>query len=172
MLHKIENSTQTIFNNNKVWHVWIWDQSLQSCLTLYDPMTIACQVPLSIGILQARILEWVAMPSSKGIFLTQELKQHPLHLLHYRWILYYWAIEEAHNKVYWLPKLNSSCRRGFRVSWSRKSSKTHVTHIFPFWHLYYLLHPKTHCSHVHRMPPIGTRAQWLLIHIQWEADFW
>ena len=28
--------------------------------------TVACQAPLSMGILQARILEWVAMPSSKG----------------------------------------------------------------------------------------------------------
>ena len=27
---------------------------------------VACQAPLSIGILQARILEWVAMPSSRG----------------------------------------------------------------------------------------------------------
>ena len=27
---------------------------------------IACQAPLSLGILQARILEWVAMPSSRG----------------------------------------------------------------------------------------------------------
>ena len=28
--------------------------------------TIACQAPLSMGILQVRILERVAMPSSKG----------------------------------------------------------------------------------------------------------
>ena len=28
--------------------------------------TMACQAPLSMGILQARILEWVAMPSSRG----------------------------------------------------------------------------------------------------------
>ena len=27
---------------------------------------VACQAPLSMGILQARILEWVAMPSSRG----------------------------------------------------------------------------------------------------------
>ena len=27
---------------------------------------VACQTPLPMGILQARILEWVAMPSSKG----------------------------------------------------------------------------------------------------------
>ena len=28
--------------------------------------TVVCQAPLSVGILQARILEWVAMPSSRG----------------------------------------------------------------------------------------------------------
>ena len=30
------------------------------------PWTVARQAPLSMGILQARILEWVAIPSSKG----------------------------------------------------------------------------------------------------------
>jgi len=30
------------------------------------PWTVACQVPLSMGILQERILEWVVMPSSRG----------------------------------------------------------------------------------------------------------
>ena len=30
------------------------------------PWTVACQAPLSMGILQARILERVAMPSSRG----------------------------------------------------------------------------------------------------------
>ena len=41
-------------------------QLLQSCPTLYDPMD--CSPPGSSvhGILQARILEWVAMPFSKG----------------------------------------------------------------------------------------------------------
>ena len=37
----------------------------QSCPTLCDPWTAAHQAPLSMGILQARILEWVAMPSSR-----------------------------------------------------------------------------------------------------------
>ena len=32
----------------------------------WPPWTVACQVPLSTGILQARILEWDAMPSSRG----------------------------------------------------------------------------------------------------------
>ena len=41
-------------------------QSLQSCLTLCDP--IDCSLPRSSvhRILQARILEWVAMPSFRG----------------------------------------------------------------------------------------------------------
>ena len=47
-------------------------KSLQSCLTLYD--SLDCSPPGSSvhGILQARILEWVAMPSSRGSsFLTR-----------------------------------------------------------------------------------------------------
>ena len=44
------------------------DMLLQSCLTLCDPMN--CSPPRSSvhGILQARTLEWVATPSSRGSF--------------------------------------------------------------------------------------------------------
>ena len=44
----------------------------RSCLTLCDPMD--CSQPGSSvhGIFQARILEWVAMPSFRGIFPTQD----------------------------------------------------------------------------------------------------
>ena len=38
----------------------------QSCLTLWTPWTVAHQPPLFMGILQARILEWVAMLFSRG----------------------------------------------------------------------------------------------------------
>ena len=42
-------------------------RSLPSRVRLFvTPRTVAHQAPLSIGILQARILEWVAMPSSGG----------------------------------------------------------------------------------------------------------
>ena len=34
--------------------------------SLRPPWTVAYQASLSMGILQARILDWVAMPSSKG----------------------------------------------------------------------------------------------------------
>ena len=37
-----------------------------SCLTLCDPMDCSLQATLSMGTLQARILEWVVMPSSRG----------------------------------------------------------------------------------------------------------
>jgi len=39
---------------------------IQLCLTLWAHGCVAHQTPLSMGILQARILEWVAMPSSRG----------------------------------------------------------------------------------------------------------
>ena len=59
---------------------WWWDQShifllrqlmvhaklLQSCLTLCNPMDCSPPGPSVNGILQASILEWVAMPSSRG----------------------------------------------------------------------------------------------------------
>ena len=48
-------------------HAYMHAKSLQSCLTLCDPMD--CNPPGSSvhGILQAGILEWVAMPSSRDL---------------------------------------------------------------------------------------------------------
>ena len=40
---------------------------LQLCPTLYDPVDFSFPDLLVHGILQARILEWVAMPSSRGL---------------------------------------------------------------------------------------------------------
>ena len=44
-------------------HVWLF----------VIPWTVACRAPLSMGILHARILEWVAMPSSGGSSQPREL---------------------------------------------------------------------------------------------------
>ena len=41
-------------------------KSLQSCLTLCDPMDCSLTGSSVHGILQARILEWDTMPSSRG----------------------------------------------------------------------------------------------------------
>ena len=46
-----------------------WEKDVLSRSVMSDfsiPWTVAHQAPLSMGILQARILEWVAMPSSRG----------------------------------------------------------------------------------------------------------
>ena len=45
----------------------------QSCLTLCDPMDCNLQDSSVPGVLQARRLGWVAVPSSRGSFLTQGL---------------------------------------------------------------------------------------------------
>ena len=66
----------------------------QSCPTLCDPTD--CSPPGSSvhGILQARILEWVAMPSSRGSsrpmyhLLDPCIKHASPRLVHCRWILY------------------------------------------------------------------------------------
>ena len=39
---------------------------LQSCPTLYDPIDYSPSGSSIHGVLQARILEWVAIPSSRG----------------------------------------------------------------------------------------------------------
>ena len=53
--------------------------------TLCDPMDHSLPGFSVHGILQAGILEWVAVSSSKGIFPIQGSNQR---LLHCRWILY------------------------------------------------------------------------------------
>ena len=57
-----------------------------SCLTLCDPMDYSPPGSSVHGILQARILEWVAIPISRGIFSTRGLKPG---LLQCRQILYH-----------------------------------------------------------------------------------
>jgi len=65
-------------------------KSLQSCPTLCDPMD--CSPPGSCvpGILQARILEWVSIPSSGGssqprdqTCISYKLPQNPLQIVEY-----------------------------------------------------------------------------------------
>ena len=64
--------------------VCVCAQSLESYPNLCD--CLDCSLPGSSvhGILQERILEWVAIPSSRGIFLTQGLNPCLLCLLHWQ----------------------------------------------------------------------------------------
>ena len=49
---------------SSVYNACVWNH--QSCLTLCNPMDCGLPGASVHGILQARILEWVAMPSSRG----------------------------------------------------------------------------------------------------------
>ena len=69
----------------------VCSQLLQSCFTLCDPMD--CSPPGSFvhGIFLARILEWIAMPSSRG-------SSQPRNWIHISYVVgrfYCWATKEA-----------------------------------------------------------------------------
>ena len=68
------------------WYVKVNRKVAQSCPNLCDP--IDCSLPGSslLGILQARILEWVAVPFSKWSSQSRDGTQV---LPHCRWILYH-----------------------------------------------------------------------------------
>ena len=57
------------------------------------PWTVAHQAPLSMGILQVRILEWAARPSSRG---SSQLRDQTRVSSIARRILYHWETGEAH----------------------------------------------------------------------------
>ena len=68
----------------------------QSCLTLCNP--VDCSLPGSSvhGVLQARILEWVPMPSSRGSSQPRDGTCSSCSSCFSRWILYHCATWEAH----------------------------------------------------------------------------
>ena len=70
-------------------------QSLPSCPTLCNPMD--CSPPNSsvYGILQVRILQWVAMPSSRGSSRPKDQTCVSQLSCTGRRILYHWATWEA-----------------------------------------------------------------------------
>ena len=70
------NRCSVLYNQSPITgHLCVCPKSFQSCLTLCYPKD--CNPPcFSVhGILQARILEWIATPLLQGIFLTQESNQ-------------------------------------------------------------------------------------------------
>ena len=64
----------------------------KSCLTLVTPWTVACQALLSMKILQARILEWVAIFFSRES--SQPRNQTPVSCIAGRFFTN-WATREA-----------------------------------------------------------------------------
>ena len=88
----------------------------QLCPTLATPWTTAHQTPLSMGILQARILEWVAL--FRRIFPIQGSNPG---LPHCRWILYQLSHKGSPRILEWVAypfsSGSSQPRNWTRVSW-------------------------------------------------------
>ena len=76
-------------------------QSLQLCLTVRDPMD--CSPPGSSvrGILQARVLEWVAMPSSRGSSPPGGGTRVSYISCTGKWVLYCWTPGKAPICLWW-----------------------------------------------------------------------
>ena len=85
--HRVRHDWSNLAAAAAAYRTWVHAQSLQSCLTLCNPMD--CSPPGSSihGILQARILDRVAISSTPN----QGSNLGLLHLLHCRRILYHWA---------------------------------------------------------------------------------
>ena len=90
---------------------WSAEKVAQSCPTLCDPMDCAPPGSSVREIFLARILEWVAMPYSRGIFPTQGSNPCLLHLLHCRRVF---TAGEAPvtTRTYYYSKSNLSFRWG------------------------------------------------------------
>ena len=93
-------------------------------LSCVRPFATPCQAPLSMGILQARILEWVAMPSSRGSSQPRDWTHVSYVFCTGRWILYHWAIWEAHLSTFVLGCLETGpgSASGYHRRWLWSSS--------------------------------------------------
>ena len=86
---------------------YIHAKLLRLCLTLCDPMDCSPSGPSVHGILQARILGWVAMSFSRGSSWPRDRTRTSCIG---RWVPYHWATREAINRKY-LLKDNLECHQ-------------------------------------------------------------
>ena len=86
---RTKNSSQHRPGVSSVWKVKV----AQSCLTLCDPMDWTVH-----GILQARTLEWVAVPFSRGSSQPRDWIQ----VSHCRWILYRLSLQGSPRILEWV----------------------------------------------------------------------
>ena len=103
----------------------------QSCPTLCDLMD--CSLPGSSvhGILQARILEWIAISFFKGIFLTQESNPCLLCLLHWQTDYLPLAPPGKPHLLYSSAINNLARGRRWNVRLGKKRGKE--SHLSPHW---------------------------------------
>ena len=87
-----------------------------------QPQATACQAPLSMGILQARISEWVAMPSSRGSSQPRDRTQVS-HIAGRFFTI--WATREAFSRQAFFNKLdvfNCLCKKSQFCSFKGKTN--------------------------------------------------
>ena len=96
-------------------------------LTLGDPTDYSPPGSSAHGVFQGRILEQVAISSSRGIFLTQGLNPCLLHLLRCRQILYHCAtclggylriLSPQYRSASWNGRLMRGVRQLISLNWS------------------------------------------------------
>ena len=96
-------NSQIIIKHTEVWSSWGGGLVTQPCSTLCDPMD--CSLPGSSvhGILQARILEWVALPFPRGS--SQPRDRIQVSLIEGRFFTI-WAIREGQIFPYQMGLIN------------------------------------------------------------------
>ena len=77
--------------------------SLPSCLTLSDPMDYSPPGFSVRGVLQARMLEWVAMPSSREYSRPRDRTHISCVSWSCRWVTYHWATREVPGSMFLTP---------------------------------------------------------------------
>ena len=85
LLKRDLSQTVSTFSLNLCVHT----KSLQSCPTLCDPMDCSLPGASARGILQTRILEWVAMPSARGSSWSRDWTHISRVTCIGRWVLYH-----------------------------------------------------------------------------------
>ena len=118
-----------VINKRKSVLLCVHAKSLQSCLTLCNPMNCTLLGSSVHEILQAKNTGVGCHCLLQGFFLTQGLN---LHLLHCRWILSCWAPGEAHYYVYGILKgvldqPQSGENRGYVVPFATSDTTVHKT---------------------------------------------
>ena len=112
-------------------------KSLRLCPTLCNP--VDCSPPNSSvhGILQARILEWVAISFSRGIFPTQGSSPHHLHLLHWQ-ATSSLPVPPGKHQVFscFLQSVVSNCLKGKGIFQTSKQQNIGMHSFFYFLNIY------------------------------------
>ena len=114
-----------------VLYFYCWDlivsEVAQPCPTLCDPMDCSLPGSSTHGIFQARMLEWVGISFSRGIFPTQGL--NPC-LLHYRQTLYHLSHQGSPTQILYLLLISlhsgSTSSRLWLIKCPRKMYKKEV----------------------------------------------